>query len=176
MTETVHPPTDNPFPGEEPGRMPRVPTPAELYDFLNQFLAQWLRLSCQRVDRVEDDIQPLPNERGLMFTEPTTGILVLRTSEDFGKALARLGDGKGASNDFFVEMIVLFWHRFVKKFWDLDSRRLPPALFKRSVPAHWPDRRSEAAVMVLTNRQPIELRLWLDLDGPEMERWKSRGK
>jgi hypothetical protein len=168
--------TVNPFPSAGPEPPVRIPTTQELYDFLNQFLAQWLKLASQKIDRVEDDIHPLPNERGLMFGEPTTGILVLRTSEDFGKALEKLAGEKGSSNDLFVEMIVLLWHRFVSKFWNLDSRRMPPALFKKSVPAHWPDRKPDAAVMVMTTRQPIELRLWVDLTPAERERWKSPKK
>lgn len=174
--ETVDHSLTDPFPPEDPDSHVRIPTSQELYDFINQFLAQWLKLASQKVDRVEDDIHPLPNERGLMFSEPTTGILVLRTSEDFGKALEKLAGERESSNDLFVEMIVLLWHRFVSKFWKMDSRRMPPVLFKRSIPAHWPDRKPDVAVMVLTTRQPIELRFWVNLTYADIERWKNAKK
>lgn len=174
--ETVQPIMDQPdFDGDHAPAV-RIPTGQELYDFINQFLAQWLKLASQRVDRVEDDIHPLPNERGLLFTEPTYGILVLRTSEDFGKALEKLAGERGGSNDLFIEMTVLLWHRFVSKFWGKDSRHLPPVLFKKSIPAHWPDRKPDSAVMIITTRQPIELRLWVGLTTAEIERWKSGKK
>lgn len=170
---TVTPSPDNPFSDDHSSVQVKIPSNRELYDFFNQFLGVWMKLPSQRVDKVEDDIHPLPNERGLMFTEPVKGILVLRTSEDFGKALAKLAGVKGSKSDLFVEMIVLLWHRFVSKFWGKDSRRLPPALFKRSVPAHWPNRKPDSGLMVLAMQQPIELCLWVNLTEAEMERWKG---
>jgi hypothetical protein len=171
--ETVKSASDFPLQEGHPSQPLKIPTGQELYDFFNQFMLMWLRLPSQRVDRVESDIPLLPNERGLMFMKPTAGILVIRTSEDFAKGLVKLAGAKETPGDLFVEMIVLFWHRFVSKFWGLDSRRLPPAVFKKSLPKHWPERKPDSALTVFVLQQAIELRLWVAITEVEMERWKK---
>ncbi len=152
----------------------RIPTNDELYDFFNAFIYKWLKLPSQKVVSVENDIQALPNEEGLMFSEPAPGILVLRTSKEFATGLAKLANLQEAPHDLFLEMIVLFWHRFVANFWKLDSRQLPPILFKKSAPKHWPDRKPDSHLVVFILQQPVEIRLWLHLSEAEKERWKIR--
>jgi len=154
----------------------KLPNSLELYDFFNTFIQKWLKLAASRVEHADDDIQTLPNEHGLLFQEPLTGILVIRTSEDFGKGLARLAQTKEIDHDLFVEMIVLFWHRFVSTYWGKDSRLLPPALFKKSVPKHWPDRKPDSHLLVFVIQQPVEVRIWTHLTEAEIERWKTKGK
>jgi len=170
--ETVNP-NHNSVPAfeEDPSSKLKVPTSHEMYDFFNQFIGLWLRLPSQRVDGTEDDIPMLPNERGLMFTEPVNGILVLRTSEDFGRALAKLAENKDLQTDLFVEMVVLFWHRFVSKFWGMDSRTLAPAVFRKSLPKHWPDRKADCHLSTIVLQQPIEIRFWTSLTDEDMGRW-----
>jgi hypothetical protein len=152
------------------------PSTEDLYVFFNGFLGRWLGLPSTRVTGAENDIQSLPNEHGLMFQAPLEGILVLRTSEEFGKGLQRLAKDRHVDHDLFTEMLVVMWHRFVLKFWELDSRRLPAAFFKRSLPKHWPDRKPDSALLVFVLQQPVELRLWLRLTEDEKERWKKPGK
>src|SRR5580658_839109 len=101
--ETDKPNFSNPMAGGIPPSTVKIPTVQELYDFFNQFLLMLLRLPSQKIDKVEDDIHMLPNERGLMFVEPITGILVLRTSEDFAKGLAKLAGTQEKHSDLFVE-------------------------------------------------------------------------
>jgi hypothetical protein len=149
-----------------------APTSSELYDFFNSFMGRWLGLPSSRVTQADDDIQFLPNEQGLLFSAPMDGILVLRTSEDFGKGLQRLARERQVDHDLFMEMLVVMWHKFVSRFWELDSRRLPAAFFKRSLPMHWPDRKPDSALLVFVLNQPVEVRLWLGLTEAEKERWK----
>jgi hypothetical protein len=151
-----------------------VPTTDELYDFFNTFIYKWLKLPSKKVAAVENDIQILPNEEGLLFSEPAPGILVLRTSEAFATGLAKLAKLKEVPTDLFLEMIVVFWHRFVGNFWKLDSRQLPPILFKKTFPRHWPDRKPDSHLIVFILEQPVELRIWVNLSEEEKERWKSR--
>lgn len=153
----------------------RVPSSEELYDFFNAFLGRWLGLPSSRAMGFDTDIPDLPNEQGLLFHAPVDGILVLRTSEEFGKGLQRVARDRHVDHDLFMEMLVVMWHRFVAKFWELDSRRLPAAFFKRSIPMHWPDRKTDASLLVFVLQQPVELRLWLRLTEAEKERWKKPG-
>jgi hypothetical protein len=155
---------------------PKIPSTSELYVFFNDFILKWLKLPAQRVDGIEDDIQTLPNEHGLMFLHPISGILVIRTSEEFGQGLAKLAKTREIPHDLFVEMIVLFWHRFVSNFWGMDSRTLPPAIFKKSVPMHWPDRKPDADLVVFVIQQPVEIRLWVHLTEADRDRWKKPSK
>ena len=174
--ETVKPTSGDSPAGEDPRAIVKVPTSQELYDFFNNFIGLWLRLPSQRIGNTEDDIPQLPNERGLMFIQPVTGILVIRTSEDFGKALVKLAETKDLHSDLFVEMVVLFWHKFVSKFWGLDSRTLPPVLFKRSLPKNWPDRKADVHLATLVLQQPIEIRLWTHLTPQDMDSWNPPKK
>ncbi len=160
----------------EASASPKIPTSSELYVFFNQFIMKWLNLPAQRVEGIEDDIQTLPNEHGLMFMHPISGILVIRTSEEFGQGLAKLAKTREVPHDLFVEMIVLFWHRFVSNFWKLDSRTLPPSIFKKSLPKHWPDRKPDAQLVVFVIQQPVEIRLWVQLTVADIERWKRPAK
>ncbi len=151
----------------------KIPTSLELYDFFNSFLLKWLKLPSQRVDIVDDDIQTLPNEHSLLFMHPMKGILIIRTSDEFGKGLAKLAKIKDIPHDLFMEMIVLFWHRFVSHFWALDSRNLPAGLLKKSIPKHWPDRKPDSHLVVFVIQQPVEIRLWFNLTETDIERWKK---
>ncbi len=155
---------------------PKTPTSSELYDFFNPFLLKWLKLPSQKVEIVDDDIQTLPNEHSLLFTQPVTGILVIRTSEEFGIGLAKLAKIKDIPHDLFMEMIVLFWHRFVSHFWAMDSRTFPAGMLKKSLPKHWPDRKPDSHLVVFVIQQPIEIRLWFNLTETDRERWKKPSK
>lgn len=152
------------------------PSRDELYDFFNDFMVRWLKLSSQKVEGVEDDLQSLPNEQGLLFPEPVPGILVLRTSEEFGKGLARLAKERQVDHDLFMEMLIVLWHRFTAHFWQIDCRRMPAAFFKRSIPRHWPNRKPDSHLLVFVLQQPVEVLLWLHLSEEEKERWKKPGK
>ncbi len=151
-----------------------IPSSDDLYDFFNAVIYRWLKLPSKKVASVDTDIQVLPNEEGFLFSEPSKGILVLRTSKEFGEGLARLAKNKEVPHDLFLQMIVVFWHQFVGKYWQLDSRTLPPLLFKKSVPRHWPDRKPDSHLTVFILEQPVELRLWVDLTEEETARWKTR--
>ena len=151
-----------------------IPSSDDLYDYFNACIYRWLKLPSKKVDSVDTDIQTLPNEEGFLFSEPTKGILVLRTSQAFGEGLARLAKTKEVPHDLFVEMIVLFWHQFVGKFWKLDSRRLAPLLFKKSIPRHWPDRKPDSHLTVFILDQPVELLMWFHVTEKEETRWKTR--
>jgi len=77
---------------------------------------------------------------------------------------------------FFVEIVVLFWNRFVSKFWGMDSRNLTQALFKKSFPLDWPNRKPDVAVTVFIEKELLEIRLWTPLRDGEMENWKKSRK
>jgi hypothetical protein len=157
----------------------KVPTSQELYEFFKEFLSKWSGLLAQPINISDDDIHFLPLEMGLMFFEPRIGILVIRSSDHFESILeksATAGKARETKLGFFTEVVVLFWNRFVTKFWGMDSRKLTQALFKKSIPLDWPNRKPNAAVAVFIEKELLEIRLWTPLLEGEMENWKKSRK
>lgn len=154
----------------------KIPTTPELFAFFNQFLDGWMKLSAQMAVGIGDEIPNLPLERGLLFSKPFNGILVIRTLPEFESHLQKveyMDSAPSARRDLFMELFILFWHRFVSKFWNLDSRLLPPSLFKKSIPADWPDRKSDALLQVFVANHPLVIRLWTSVTDEEMSHWRS---
>src|SRR5258708_9965099 len=162
--------------GTEP---PKVPTNPELREFFMEFLSKWSGLSAQRVDINYEEIPNLPLELGLMFFEPRIGILVLRASDNFEALLEKSSSGTKARETklgFFTEVVVLFWNRLVSKFWGLESRKLKQALFKKSIPLDWPNRKPDAALDFFVEKELVEIRLWSPLSEGGMENLKKSRK
>jgi hypothetical protein len=158
---------------------PKVSTAQESYELFKDFLSKWSGLAMQPVEKGDDEIPNLSLELGLMFFEPRTGILVVRSTEAFETLLeksASTGKPRETRMGFFVEIVVLFWNRFVSKFWGLDSRKLPQAIFKKSIPLDWPNRKPDAVVTVFVEKELLEIRLWTPLLEGEMENWKKSRK
>lgn len=157
----------------------KIPTGQELFEFFREFLSKWSGLAAHKVEVDDDGVPPLDLELGLMFNEPLTGILVIRASEKLEKLLEESSSSVKARETklgFFTEVVILFWNRFVAKFWALDSRKLAQALFKKSIPLDWPTRRPDRAITVFIKEELLEIRLWTSLSQAEMENWKKSRK
>jgi hypothetical protein len=157
----------------------KVPTDQELYDFFKEFLSKWSGLPMKRIDGGEDEVPSLPLELGLMFFEPRTGILVVRASDNLETLLEKSsshGKARETRLGFFTEVVVLFWNAFVSRFWGMDSRKLKQALFKKSIPLDWPNRKPNATITATIDKELLEIRLWTPLSEGEMENWKRSRK
>ena len=155
----------------------KLPSSPEFFNFFNEFLNGWMKLSAQKIVGMGDEVPNLPLERGLLFSKPFNGILVIRTIlvfEDYLQKAAHID--QSANREMFVELFILFWHKFVSKFWNLDSRKLPPSMFKKSIPADWPNRKSDAILQVFVGNYPVVVRLWVDLTDDEMNHWRKTNK
>ena len=158
---------------------PKIPTALELFEFFREFLSKWSGLAAHKVDADDDEIPALDLELGLMFTEPLTGILVVRASEKLEKLLeesSSSGKARETKLGFFTEIVILFWNRFVAKFWGMDSWKLAQALFKKSIPLDWPNRKPDRAITVFIKEELLEIRLWTSLSPAEMDNWKKSRK
>lgn len=175
--EMPKPATDSSFESTLDSAPVKLPTTPELFGFFNQFLIGWLNLSAQMAVGLGDEVPNLPLEKGLLFSKPINGILVIRTVsefEDYLKKNAKVDEAH--PRDMFVELFVLFWHKFVSKFWSLDSRKLPPSLFKKSIPLDWPNRKTEASLQVFVGNYPLGIRLWVNLTEEEINHWRGSKK
>jgi hypothetical protein len=157
--------------------LPPSPTDEELFQLFFSFLKRWANLEAQWVSRPLDDTAPLELERSLLFSDPLPGRLVLRAPKAFEILLHQTLNKSVPGHDspeLFVEMVILFWHRFVRNAWKKDARTLKPAFFKSSVPREWPDRRPDSAALVFVKNLPLEIRLWAPLT-PQEVRAQSPG-
>lgn len=149
-----------------------LPSQQEFLDFFRDFLQNWAQIPCQPIVGMGDEIPNLPLERSLLFSEPSSGILVVRTDPEFELYLQQLHK-EGQPREHFLEMVVVFWHRFVSRFWSRDSRKIATTLMKKTIPMNWPDRRPNLFLPVLVDRFPMGLRLWTQLSRDEVEIWKK---
>lgn len=167
---------------EAPAAAEKVLTPSrssqlELFDLFNRFLIRWANEAAQWAGMDTEDVSYLPLEQSILFKEPFTGLIVLRSTQGLEEYLAsEFARKKNAkpphSKGLFLEMTVLFWHELILKMWKVDARKLSPALFKASAPVHWPDRKADAFCTVFIKDFPLEIRLWTDVTADEMEPWK----
>jgi hypothetical protein len=156
-----------------------TPTSRELYDFFNDFLVRWANLTGDYISFSTETLLPMGLEEGILFSEPASGLLVLRASENFRRYLLDEFDRKqkGASQgkgEIFLEMTVLFWHIFAKRYFQLDSRKMAPVVLKSSLPVDWPDREPQAATLIMVKGNPLELRLWTGLTPAEIARFRHK--
>lgn len=149
---------------------PQVPSNRELYEIFNRFLMDWAGVRSRLVAWIGTLKAPLPDERELMFAQPFLGILIVRTTGDASMFLHRCVTGKklGPYDGILEELLVLFWRRFTAEYWNLEAGKAKAALFRRSTPEDWPDRKPDAACKVFIVDQPLELRLWMPVTDDEL--------
>lgn len=162
-----------------PGQVPfQTPTSRELFEFFEQFFIRWANLSGEYISGSVETILPMGLEEGILFSEPTAGLLVLRASENFRRHLLDEYERKqrGASqgkSEIFLEMTVLFWHLFARRYFQLDSRKMTPAVLRSSLPVDWPDREPQAYALMMVKGNPLELRLWIGLTPEDIARFRQ---
>ncbi len=143
-----------------------IPSALDLHRIFNQLLIRRANRSAQLFQSPMEDLAPLGAEQSIYFYEPFAGLLVLRTSEDFDRFLQDEALGS------LLELTVLFYHQLFKNAWNLDTRKTKPALFKRSIPLDWPDRRFNSGCTLFVKDFPVEIRLWAPVSEPEIEKWR----
>jgi len=167
---------------EPPAPLPvsfRLPTSRDLYEFFNDFLTRWANLTGDYIAGSSETLLPMGLEEGILFSEPTAGLLILRASENFRRYLLDEYERKqqGASHgktEIFLEMTVLFWHLFAKRYFQLDSRKMAPVVLRSSLPVDWPERDPQAAALIMVKGNPLELRLWVGLTPGDIARFRNK--
>ncbi len=173
------PPFENTSSASGPG--PLIPDGLQLYKTFNAFLIAWANLASQYMPSAMEDMASLPLEQSIYFTEPFSGLFVIRTTREFEKYLVELESGKKAVKNFhdrglFLEMTVLYWHRLALNLWKVDMRTVTPGILRASVPLDWPDRKPDSMCTLFAKDFPLEMRLWSSVSEKEMHRWKSPKK
>jgi hypothetical protein len=171
MTENIPEP---PAPGQVPFQ---TPSSRELFEFFEQFFIRWANLSVEYISGSVETVLPMGLEEGILFSEPTSGLLVIRASENFRHYLLDEYERKqkGAQpvkSEIFLEMTVLFWHIFARRYFQMDSRKMAPAVLRSSLPVDWPDREPQTITQMMVKGNPLELRLWTGLNPGEITRFR----
>ncbi len=144
-----------------------IPSALDLHRIFNRLLIRRANLAAQLFQSPMEDLAPLGAEQSIYFSEPLAGLLVLRSSENFDSFL------QGESLGSLLELTVLFHHQLFKEVWRLDTRKTKAALFKRSIPLQWPDRRFNTGCTLFVKDFPLEIRLWAPVTEEEMEKWRK---
>lgn len=147
-----------------------IPTSMELHRILNQMLVRRYNLSAQYVHSLTDEVPNLPEEHSIYFMEPFGGLLVVRSRAEFEKFL------QSSCQESLLDLTILFYHQLFLGAWNLDPRQSKSALFKRSIPATWPDRSLDSGCLVFVKDHPVGIRLWTGVSEQEMENWRAYRK
>jgi chemotaxis protein CheY-P-specific phosphatase CheC len=158
----------NPFPQgrpEAPGHIPAIKN-QELFEVFQSVLEKWAFLSCDSMGATVEGPAYLPLERMVGFSGPVEGFLVVRAPERFGQYLWEnvAGEDKAANTiphgDAFSEFVNLYFGHLLTNLREFVQGTFDPYLPQPSHPALWPKYQPEAALALLVEDMPVEVRLW----------------
>jgi len=140
----------------------------DLFDIFQAVLEKWAFLPCDFMGDTVEGPANLPLERMVGFSGPLEGCLVVRSSAGFGKHLWENVSGDDESEgdtphgDAFSEFVNLYFGHLLALFRQSVEGTFDPFLPQSSIPSLWPDRRPDAALALLVENIPVEVRLWID--------------
>ncbi len=108
----------------------------------------------------------LPLERMVGFSGPVEGFLVVRAPERFGQYLWEnvAGEDKAPNSiphgDAFSEFVNLYFGHLLTNLREFVQGTFDPYLPQASNPSLWPKCPPEAALALLVEDMPVEVRLW----------------
>jgi hypothetical protein len=140
----------------------------DLFGVFQEVLEKWAFSSCDSMGTTAEGPVNLPLERMVGFTGPWEGFLVVRAPEGFGRMLWENVAGEGAAPnsiaqvDAFSEFVNLYFGHLLTLFRQRTEGTFDPYLPQASNPSLWPGRRPDAALAILVDDMPVEVRLWLE--------------
>ncbi len=140
----------------------------DLFEVFQAVLEKWAFLPCDYIGNAVEGPASLPLERMVGFSGPMEGCLVVRSSARFGKHLWENVSGNDLSpddtphGDAFSEFVNLYFGHLLTLFRQSVEGTFDPFLPQSSIPSLWPDRQPDAALALLVENIPVEVRLWLD--------------
>jgi hypothetical protein len=139
----------------------------ELFEVFQMVLEKWAFLPCDSMGATVEGPAHLPLERMVGFSGPIEGFLVVRAPERFGQYLwENVGGEDGAANgiphgDAFSEFVNLYFGHLLTNLREFVQGTFDPYLPQPSNPTLWPKDQPEAALALLVEDMPVEVRLWL---------------
>jgi chemotaxis protein CheY-P-specific phosphatase CheC len=138
----------------------------ELFEVFQNVLEKWAFLPCDSMGATVEGPAHLPLERMVGFSGPIEGYLVVRAPERFGKYLWENVSGDEDSpdttphGDAFSEFVNLYFGHLLSSLRQSVEGTFDPFLPQPSDPTIWPQRQPNAALALLVEDMPVEVRLW----------------
>lgn len=142
-----------------------MPNPFELAEMVDKVTRVWANMAARPAGTPAPGPADLPMEFSVDFTNHLTLRLVVRGGEELAAELAEASTGDPSARelaaDAFREFVNILAERWIIRdpiafpgFWETS-----PA--EPSTPEAWPAREPDASAVVMVDRFPLELRLWL---------------
>jgi len=141
----------------------RVPTPADLFEALENILWFWPGLFVQWVQEGQE-IQDLAHSRSMKLTGQYEGLVILRTSETLGRVLADalLGDKATSPTDAFNEFSNMFCGHIMNKIRVSNKTVFRHFLPRPTLEIAPPDRLPDARMTVAIESIVLDVQLWIN--------------
>jgi hypothetical protein len=140
--------------------------PADLFELYEQVVGVYAFSACAYLGKPNDAPNPsLDIEFSVSIRGAVNGRVVLRTTLGAARLLAEGLRGEGRAEDAeavdaFRETCNLFTGHLLTSCLGGHRRAFDPFLPQRSTPADWPSAQPDAAVVLLLETEPVELRYW----------------
>ena len=138
-------------------------------EVVDRVLSDWAYLSTQPAGTPAPGPADLPLEYSVRLSGPAHYLLVMRSTEALGSAVAVASTGdpgaEGLGPDAFRELVNLVAGHLLTECLDGGSELYQSFLPRASVPADWPSSDPMGQALLLVENQPLEIRLWADQSG-----------
>jgi hypothetical protein len=142
----------------------RLPKGEDLYQAFEVVSRSWLRLPCQSLGLPVDGPSVMSLERCAYLAGPVRSLLVLRAHSSLGGILLERCQSSNrylqSSDEAFRELFQVYCGHFLTSFWKMEGGQAIPS--QPGTPQSWPKVKPQAAVALLLNETPIEIRFWVE--------------
>jgi hypothetical protein len=151
------------FPDEnkDPTRMPKGD---DLFQSFKSITRAWLNLSCQSLGQPVEGPSVMPLERCAYLAGSIQGLVNLRAHSRLGGVLLENSEtwnrALQTSDEAFRELLQVFCGHLLSNFWKMDGNQTIPSHV--STPKSWPKEKPQAAVAILLDQCPVEIRFWVE--------------
>ncbi len=154
---------DTGFPQETNGDR-SMPTGEDLFQVFKSVAQNWLQLPCHSLGRPVEGPSVMSLERSVYLAGPIRGLVALRAHSRLGGVLLEktevLNHSLQTSDEAFRELVQLFCGHLLSSFWKIEGVSAIPS--QPSKPQSWPKGKPQAAVALLLDQCPIEIRFWVE--------------
>jgi hypothetical protein len=144
----------------------RIPSPFELAELVDKVLGDWAFLSARPAGKPAQGPAPFPLEYSVRPKGRHSFLLNLRCNHSFAAELAQASTGdpgaRAHGEDAFRELCNLLASHLMSSLGSPAGRSFESFLPEPSTPASWPSRLPDSQSVIIADRFPLEIRLWVD--------------
>ena len=144
-----------------------MPAGMDLFESFKAVTRAWLSLSCESLGEPVEGPSIMNLERCAYLAGPIRGLVNLRADSRFGGILLEKSVGWNralqTSDEAFRELLQVFCGHLLSSFWKMDGIQAIPS--QPCTPPTWPKGKPQAAVALLLDQCPVEIRFWVETRG-----------